>query len=113
MKIGMLGLALLFAMPHSGMAQTTDPAMRELIEKLLGRIESLEKRIAQLEQGGTGARPPATSTAPATAIAPGHAHDQARVPPAAAEAAEPGYPLLKLSGFSDLNFSATNLRGGS
>jgi hypothetical protein len=107
MKTGMLGLALLVAMPIGSLAQTADPATRELIERLLARIDTLEKRVAQLEKGGA----PSTAAA-APVVAPPHAHDQAPVPsPAAAEAAEPVYPLLKLSGFSNLDFAATNLRG--
>jgi hypothetical protein len=47
----MLGLALVLAMPLGSMAQSADPATKELIEKLLSRIDTLEKRVAQLEQG--------------------------------------------------------------
>src|SRR5579864_3122736 len=48
-------------------AQTTDPATRELIERLLNRIDGLEKRVVELEKGGGAARatvPPAPAQAP-------------------------------------------------
>ena len=116
MKSGMLGLAFVLALPVCGTAQTADPATRELIEKLLARIDSLEKRVAQLEQANpsAGATAPASAVpAPAPAMATGtHSHDQAPVA-AAAEAAQQTYPMLKLSGFSDFDFSATNLHGPS
>src|SRR5215831_79025 len=113
MKTWMLGLALIVAMPPGSLAQSADPATRELIEKLLARIDTLEKRVAQLEKGGA---PSAVAAAPTPApVVPGpHAHDQAAVPsPAAAEAADTVYPLLKLSGFGNLDFGATNVRGST
>jgi hypothetical protein len=120
----MLGLALVLAMPLGSMAQSADPATKELIEKLLSRIDTLEKRVAQLEQGSAtttvSARPATGSPAPVEVV-PGasaaqtHAHDQAPVPPtvSAVEAAQPTYPFLRMSGFSDVDFSATNLHGPS
>jgi hypothetical protein len=116
----MLGLALLLVMPNGTLAQANDPATKELIEKLLARIDSLEKRVVQLEQGNAVGAGRTLSLAAPTAPAAGaavqaHAHDQPPVPStaAAAEAAQPTYPLLKISGFSDVNFAATNLRGAS
>jgi hypothetical protein len=114
MKSGWLALALFLALPSLGITQTTDPATKELIDRLLARIDSLEKRVVQLEQGNPSARAatpivPTTPASPATA----HSHDQAPVPTIAAEAEQPSYPLLKIAGFSDLNFSATNLHGAS
>src|SRR5437867_2820063 len=118
MKSGVLAFALFLALPNLGVAQTTDPATKELIDKLLARIDSLEKRVVQLEQTNPSARAaaPLTPAAPApaqAAVAAAHAHDQAPVAATAAEAAQPSYPLLKLSGFSDFNFSGTNLHGAS
>lgn len=100
--------------PWAG-AQTTDPATRELIQKLLSRIDSLEKRVAELEKESPSphaAAPvlpaPETPARPATESA--HmSHDQA----APLEASLPSYPSLKISGFGDLNFAATNLHGAS
>ncbi len=84
------------------------------IKALLERMARLEKRIAELE-----AKQPAAAGAPAPAAEPG-------APMAAAEKPAPGgmthpgmeqgsvpvqeaiYPSLKISGFADVNFSATN-----
>jgi hypothetical protein len=120
----MLGFALLVAMPSLCMGQSPDPATKELIEKLLARIDTLEKRVAQLEQGNAAVAAQPALAAPAspvvTALPPppmtaAHAHDQAPTPPPviAAEAAAPIYPLLRISGFSDIDFSATNLHGAA
>jgi len=94
--------------------QSLDPATRELIQSLLVRIDGLERRVAELEQEKTAPQAsPATlpNPAPRSAAAleqpapqPGHDHDQAPVP----EAAQPSYPLLKITGFSDLNFAAND-----
>src|SRR5437870_4861455 len=106
-------IGFLLALPPWAGAQT-DQATRALIEKLLARIDSLETRVAQLER--SGARAPAqaapttlapTQTAPAQAVHAGH--DTAPMP----DLAQPAYPSLKLAGFSDFNFSATDLHGPS
>src|SRR5271167_3478213 len=85
--------------PWAG-AQTTDPATRELIERLLSRIDTLEKRVAQLENSKTQAVAPATP-APATTPAPplagapaqtAHEHDT----PPPTDADHPEYPTLKV-----------------
>src|SRR5215472_3608137 len=120
MKSGLLVLGLFCALPNLGITQTTDPATRELIDKLLARIDSLEKRVVQLELSNPAARAaaplvPAAPTAPVpepAAAATAHSHDQAPVPSATTDA-ESNYPLLKLAGFGDLNFSASNLHGAS
>jgi hypothetical protein len=102
------------------MAQSADPATRELIEKLLTRIDSLEKRIVQLEAGNASARVPgaetpvmaAAPTVPTVPSAPGpaqaHAHDQAPVSNLSPEA-----PFLKIAGFTDFGFAASNLHGAN
>src|SRR5207248_2335845 len=67
------------------------------------RIDGLEKRLAELERekGVPAPRPPAESA---------HlAHDQAPAPRMEGDAAQPSYPSLKINGFSDIDFSATNL----
>jgi hypothetical protein len=87
-------------------AQATDPATRELIEKLLNRIDGLEKRVAELEKEKTAAVTLAPPT-PEAAPPPAHvAHDQAPIPEA-----NGSYPSLKIAGFGDVNFSATDLHG--
>jgi hypothetical protein len=106
--------------PGAG-AQTTDPATKELIDKLLGRIDSLEKRVAELERGNSTARAaagpgvPAVRTATPSAAESMHmSHDAAPVPQApTAETAPPVYPLLKISGFGDVDFSSTSLHGAN
>jgi hypothetical protein len=98
--------------PWAG-AQTTDPATRELIERLLARIDTLEKRVAQLENSKTQAVAPATP-APVTppAAAPAQtAHEHDTPPPTDSD--HPEYPTLKVAGFSDFNFAATDLKGPS
>jgi hypothetical protein len=92
----------------------------ELIQKLLSRIDSLEKRVAELEQRApavlTGTLAPATTpaatplTAQSTPPATLHDHDAVPVPPATEET-QPTYPFLKISGFADVDFAASNLHG--
>jgi hypothetical protein len=109
----MAGLVLFAA---AARAQTPDPATRALIEKLQQRIESLEQRLAELEKANSTAHavapaPPPASQSPAT-VAVAHDHDAS--PAALAGQAEtPSYPALKISGFGDLNFSASNLQGAA
>src|SRR5437764_608421 len=106
MHRGQILIGLLIALAPWACAQTIDPATKDLIEKLLNRIDSLEKRVAQLENPGAPAAFPVTPAAPQDVHT---AHDQPPVP----NAEQPVYPALKLSGFSDFNFSATNLHGPS
>jgi hypothetical protein len=100
--------------------QNFDPDTRQLIQSLLSRIDGLEKRVAELEQDKIAATshpapsPPGNGGPTANVVSmsalsqagpqPAHDHDQAPVP----EAAQPSYPLLKISGFSDVNFSAND-----
>jgi hypothetical protein len=109
-KLLLIGVGLV--LPYGARAQATDPATRELIERLLSRIDTLEKRVAQLEQG----RAPATAqpSSPPPAAASHLTHDTVSAAESAqAESAQQVYPSLKISGFSDFNFSATNLHGSS
>ncbi len=119
----LLAVGVFVALLPGARAQTTDPATRELIERLLTRIDSLEKRVVELEKGGATALSASPTTAvPATAAQPPAqpstqamhlAHDQPPVPLAPSEATQPVYPSLKISGFGDIDFSATNLHGPS
>ena len=109
-KLLLIGVCLV--LPYGARAQATDPATREMIERLLSRIDTLEKRVAQLEQG----RAPATAqpSSPPPAAASHLTHDTVSAAESAqAESAQQVYPSLKISGFSDFNFSATNLHGSS
>ena len=110
----------LFAVLLPGVqAQTTDPGTRELIERLLNRIDGLEKRVAELEKGGPTTARSTAPAAPAQAAQPSPTeamhltHDQAPIPVTQSEATQPTYPSLKISGFADVDFSATNLHGPS
>jgi hypothetical protein len=91
----------------AGQAQTPGPdaATRALIEKLMARVDSLEKRLAELEKGGAG--PPPAAARPQTAAAVHQSHDTAPVPTVTEQTAAPIYPALKISGFADINFAAT------
>lgn len=105
-------------MPPAAVAQASDPATRELIQKLLARIDGLEKRVAELEERASPiARGPAAAVVTAAAVPQAGAHtnhDQPPVPELAApEAAQPAYPSLKIAGFGDLDFAASTLHGPS
>jgi len=118
MKYGLLALGLALTLPPGAPAQTTDPATRELIQRLMARIDSLEKRVAELEQTPATARATVPAQAPASpaqtpATAAVHNHDQAPEPETAGPDAQPVYPSLKIAGFSDFDFSASNLHGPS
>jgi hypothetical protein len=72
-----------------------------LVQDLLARIEALEKRVAELEQ-----EKKAPVTPPAAA-----AHQPAATSAVAPDALTPQYPSLHMSGFTDINFSASNQSG--
>ena len=107
MSPNLLSVALAITISPAVIAQTMDSATRELIEKLQARIDGLERRVVELEKEngalGRAATPPASAVSPTQAMH--QAHEQA---PVSAEA-QPNYPLLKIAGFGDLNFSATDL----
>jgi hypothetical protein len=120
MKYFLRWSCLIFLLPAWAHGQTADPATRELIERLMNRIDTLEKRVAELEKESptakaVAAQPPAPAPAPA-ALTPGpavaHAHDQPPVPELTPDA-QPVYPSLKIAGFGDIDFSASNLHGPS
>jgi hypothetical protein len=105
----------MLAGPWALVAQTPSSAD---IQALLTRIDRLEKRVAELEGSATAAgqatRPPAQQLAPSAIAqspqpAPG-AHDEHLATTEAAQGV-PQSPLLKMTGFSDINFSATDQRG--
>jgi hypothetical protein len=110
MNCKLLVIGLLLAAPPWVHAQTSDPATQALIQRLLERIDSLEKRVAELEQGKAAAQ--VTAPEQPSPGRPGetlHAHDTAPQP--GPEQTE--YPSLKISGFGDIDFSATDLHGPS
>lgn len=72
------------------------------IQDLLARIESLEKRLADMEGRSAPAAAPQV-TPPAT--------PEAHAVTAVEGTNQPEYPSLHIAGFSDINFSATDQRG--
>ena len=99
-------------------AQTPNSAdTAETIRALLARIDRLEKRVADLEGTAGAARvePPAVTASVAqpsnlSPQPPPGSHDDHLAATEAAQSA-PQAPLLKLSGFSDVDFSATDQHG--
>ncbi|MBV9744978.1 MAG: hypothetical protein JO099_14540 [Acidobacteriia bacterium] len=120
MKSAALRTAFLLTAAVCAHAQSVDPATRQLIDKLLTRIDSLEKRVAELESErnqrapvpvASLAQPPQPEPPPPLYASP-HDHDQ--VPPPqvpSPEVVQPVYPSLKIAGFADIDFSATDLHG--
>ena len=107
-----IGIAGVLALPAG--AQTTDPETKQLIERLLNRIDSLEKRVAELEQSASTravpAQPAPSAPSPAATIEAVHqGHEQVAPPPESA--GPPALPAMHISGFADLDFSATDLHG--
>src|SRR5260370_18779065 len=88
--------------PWAG-AQPTDPATRALIERVRSRMRTREKRVARLENWGARGLAPAGP--------PQTQHEPDTPPPPDVE--RPEYPTLKVAGFSDFNFAATDLKGPS
>jgi hypothetical protein len=96
-------------------AQTPSSAeLAQTIQSLLNRIDGLEKRLAALEgtppPGAPAVAQAAVQAAPLSPQPPPGSHDE-HLTPAEIDLNLPASPLLKLSGFSDLNFGATDQRG--
>lgn len=106
-----LAAALLLLLPASARAQAADPQTRELIERLMARIDGLERRVAELETE-RGQRPPAARPGP-TAATQAHEHEQVSASQTASPETVPVYPSLKLNGFGDVDFGASDLHGMS
>jgi len=117
----MFRLSLLLALSSLAAAQAPDPARQtELIEKLLQRIDQLEKRVTELETARpvaavtTAATTAATTVAiapPETALVPAgpmHEHESVGGTPLDAPATS---PALHLSGFGDINYTASDRPG--
>lgn len=117
MRRALFSLAIVAALATQAGAQATDQATNELIQKLLTRIDGLEKRVSELENENTAAHlspVPAAPAQPAPALSPvspveaAHmSHDQAPV----IESGPLSSPLLHIAGFADLDYSATDLHG--
>jgi hypothetical protein len=115
MKYALVLAVLLLS--HEARAQTADPATQELIQRLLTRVDTLEKRIAELEKGSAPSSPvtssPVVAQAPKPTAAAESEHANHDAPPQSEATAQQTYPSLKISGFSDFNFAASDLRGAS
>jgi hypothetical protein len=124
MKRTLPAVCLLLALAPWIRAQ--DAAQAELIQKLLTRIDSLEKRVEELEKEKSGAAvvavapvapaPEVAQTRPAPAPSPvvaPHSHDTAPAPEIPPGDTLPQYPSLKIAGFGDIDYSALNLHGPS
>ena len=95
--------ALLFLSPLLSAQAADSVNQAELIQQLLQRIDRLEKRVTELE-GSRPEQPPPATTATAEPAAMGHVHGTTMEPALS-------YPSLKLSGFGDLNYSASTQPG--
>jgi hypothetical protein len=93
--------ALLFGQQNAATSQT------ELIQMLIGRIDQLEKRVAELEGSK---RPEAATTTPLAGTPPAGDHhpEGAALQPAAGGIEAPN---LKIAGFSDFTFAGSDQKG--
>jgi hypothetical protein len=112
-RFAALLLAVLFC-SGSVAAQAPDPAT---IQRLMDRIDQLERRVAELEAERTSAAAPSAAApsqaAPPAAAAPVVAQTQPAMPgmatPPIVEAGAPtSRPTMQIAGFSDVDFEASN-----
>ena len=108
-----LAIGMIAALVSRAGAQATDHVTSEQIEKLLNRIDTLEKRVAELEKENATAHlrpepaPAAVVPEPVLPAETAHNHDQAPT----VDSGPLNSPLLHIAGFADFNFSATDLHG--
>ena len=95
--------ALAVTLPLVLCPQDPNASQADLIRTLLARIDQLEKRVTELE--GKPAAAAALTPAPEPPPEPQSVHDHGAMPTSSA------FPSMRLTGFSDLNFSATDQRG--
>src|SRR5260370_19235236 len=114
MKLRFVLVCILFwGRPAAAGAQSGNSTFEgELIQNLAARIEQLERRVAELEgsKAAISAAVPATEPKITPQSTPDTLHTNVQAPAPAAETPET-YPALKLAGFSDFNFGATDQRG--
>src|SRR5438270_4106899 len=101
-RVATVFCALSLISPVSRAQSSNAPGQTELIQQLLQRIDRLERRVAELETTKTAAAP-VLAPAPAV-VAAGHDHGAPIEPPTS-------YPSLKISGFTDIDFSASDQKG--
>jgi hypothetical protein len=92
-------ICLFLAAPLVLFGQDRNASQAELIQALLARIDKLEKRVTELESKTA----PVTTTEQPPIMASPHEHE---APPGPS-----GTPNLRIAGFSDINFAATDQRG--
>src|SRR5580704_2193621 len=93
-------IAISLVAPLAFCAQSSTPSQADLIQALLTRIDKLEKRVAELEtKSGAAAQPVVHDAAT-------HDHDHEAAP-----SGQSSTPSLRLAGFSDFNFAATDQHG--
>src|SRR5437016_2192029 len=97
-------LSLFLAAPLLVCAQDPNASQTELIQTLLARIDKLEKRVSELETKSTPAvESKAAVTEPLVVRDAAHEHDTAT--------GTFSNPNLRVAGFTDVNFGATDQRG--
>lgn len=103
------------SVPLAAQTNSAEQSQHELIQALLARLEKLERRVARLEAAKGEAREEVASTAAPAAPAPPaqqeHAAHMAQQPPGQLAEEVHTYPNLKIQGFTDINFSATDQPG--
>src|SRR3981189_940584 len=98
-------IALSLAAPLALCGQNSAPSQADVIQALLARIDKLEKRVADLEtRGGVAAEPKPAAEAPGV-------HDLATHNPEVSPVSPYSSPSLRLAGFGDFNFAATDQHG--
>jgi hypothetical protein len=102
-----LGVFLLLTLGLRGQA-AGPPDTAALIQKLVNRIDQLEKRVAELESTKVGTLQPAAPAQITPPVPPSPEHAGMTMPMPDAQG---GAPSLKIAGFSDFNFSATDQKG--
>ncbi len=98
-------LIVTLGVPAVWAQSTSSAAQAELIQTLLARIDTLERRVTQLERLRETSGEVATTTAQQAA--------EAVQLQAILADAMPSYPSLRIAGFSDVNFSATDQPGSN
>ncbi|PYX91143.1 MAG: hypothetical protein DMG67_10995, partial [Acidobacteria bacterium] len=120
-RLALVSLLILYAGTLRGQ-ETPAQEQSEVVRLLLRKVDALEKRVAELEQkqgeqtvaapddGGAAPKTGDAASDPTAALArAGTAmdeHDHASANPASEER----YPSLRIRGFGDINFSATDNR---
>jgi hypothetical protein len=98
-------IALSLATPLALCAQNSAPSQADVVQALLARIDKLEKRVTELEtRSGVAAEPGSAVEAPIV-------HDLATHSHQAAPEIRYSTPAMRIAGFGDFNFAATDQPG--